>query len=318
MFDPPERCGDVRSFAADSPEYGTALQLLLNDGAEALPRGAQSLVTEFLDDAQRRGLSTDLMVGVADKGRVNTATLAVISPGRAALVLVPPRFESLHRGALECALRRLLALCWARRVVLAELLVSPDCEALPHSAAAAGFRFLTQLIYLRRSTTVDSPARSTPAADLQWITHRAEGERFFETAVAATYAESLDCPELTGLRPMADVLATHQAAGDFDPSLWTVAQRAGVPVGVILGASLPRHRAVEIVYMGVAPAARGTGVGDALLQRAVRLSRGIGATTMALAVDGRNAPARAMYARWGFQDVGSRDAWIATSDAAEA
>jgi ribosomal protein S18 acetylase RimI-like enzyme len=69
---------------------------------------------------------------------------------------------------------------------------------------------------------------------------------------------------------------------------------------------------VEIVYMGVAQVARGTGVANALLFQAAQIAGQRGARSLALAVDHRNAPARRLYARWGFAEFGVRDAWIAT------
>ena len=82
-------------------------------------------------------------------------------------------------------------------------------------------------------------------------------------------------------------------------------------MGVLLLNGIAERRALEVVYMGVAPSARGAGVGDALLERAVKVASTVGASTLALAVDERNAPARRLYQRWGFREVGLRDAWIA-------
>ena len=69
--------------------------------------------------------------------------------------------------------------------------------------------------------------------------------------------------------------------------------------------------------MGVAQVARGTGVADALLQRAVQTAADVSLTTLALAVDERNTPALRLYRRWGFVDTGVRDAWIASSPPTE-
>ncbi len=65
--------------------------------------------------------------------------------------------------------------------------------------------------------------------------------------------------------------------------------------------------------MGVAQVARGTGVADAVMQRAVEAAGRVGANSLALAVDQRNTPARKLYGRWGFIEFAARDAWIITS-----
>ena len=112
---------------------------------------------------------------------------------------------------------------------------------------------------------------------------------------------------------MSDVLAGHRVAGAFDPELWSVAVREAQPVAVLLLSRLARQEAVEIVYMGVAQVARGTGVADAVMRRAVEAAGRVGANTLALAVDLRNTPARKLYGRWGFVEFADRDAWIVTS-----
>jgi GNAT superfamily N-acetyltransferase len=68
--------------------------------------------------------------------------------------------------------------------------------------------------------------------------------------------------------------------------------------------------------MGVAQAARGTGVADALLQWAVETVARVGDVDMSLAVDADNTPARRLYERWDFVETGARDAWIAISPVA--
>lgn len=65
--------------------------------------------------------------------------------------------------------------------------------------------------------------------------------------------------------------------------------------------------------MGVAQAARGTGVADALLQWAVEAVARAGDVYVALAVDAKNTAARRLYERWDFVETGARDAWIAIS-----
>ncbi len=184
------------------------------------------------------------------------------------------------------------------------------------SVRASGFRYLTRLLYLRRTV---GPAVSGlgPAGDLRWVTYGADQDELFADAVERTYAQSLDCPELTGVRPMSDVLAAHRAAGVFVPTLWSVALRRDEPVAVLLLNRLPRQPALEIVYMGVAQVARGTGVANDVLRRAVDAAGGSGATSLALAVDQRNAPARRVYTRWGFAEFAARDAWIVTSPPTE-
>jgi len=176
------------------------------------------------------------------------------------------------------------------------------------SLLGAGYRRLTSLIYLRARPR--RPACRSVASGLAWVSFTPERASLFERALALSYEQSHDCPELSALRTPADALAGHRASGVFDPSLWWVALRDGDPVGVILLARLAGARGLELVYMGASVGARGIGVGDALLERGFECALDQGVTSVTLAVDRRNGPARRLYERWGFVEVGVREAWI--------
>ncbi len=63
-----------------------------------------------------------------------------------------------------------------------------------------------------------------------------------------------------------------------------------------------RHRG-EVVSVYVRPEARGRGAGDRLMQTVIDEARGT-VVQLELGVGTRNAPARALYARHGFVEVG--------------
>ena len=81
----------------------------------------------------------------------------------------------------------------------------------------------------------------------------------------------------------------------------------GEAVGM-LSASLPVEGTAALLSMWVAPAARGHGVGDALIDAALRWVRTQGARRVALDVRQGNLPAIALYRRHGFCDVGTASA----------
>jgi ribosomal-protein-alanine N-acetyltransferase len=62
----------------------------------------------------------------------------------------------------------------------------------------------------------------------------------------------------------------------------------------------------EILTLAVAPAARRRGIGSALILAACRQAREMGADAMFLEVSRTNEPARTLYARLGFREVGRR------------
>lgn len=74
----------------------------------------------------------------------------------------------------------------------------------------------------------------------------------------------------------------------------------------------------EILTIAVEPKARGSGLATALLgSHLSRLSR-LGVSTLFLEVDEANAPALALYRRFGFQQVGRRAAYYAKADGSRA
>ncbi|SCF47284.1 GNAT family N-acetyltransferase [Micromonospora mirobrigensis] len=91
-----------------------------------------------------------------------------------------------------------------------------------------------------------------------------------------------------------------------------VALLDGVPVGMASGVPGDGDRTVELISMWVAPAGRGRGVGDALVNAVESGARRASATTVELAVRVANAPAIALYARHGFTDTGRTPADDAT------
>ncbi len=302
----------VRLIDARGPDYLVAMHLALDLPRVSPGDDPHPQVAELLTAARRRSHEGLLLLGVYDVRHLVSACLAVQSPGASAMVYTPSGHkQGSYLDATAEALRILQEAARQRGTALLESLLPPDTPDLRLAFQQAGFRYLTRLLYFRRrATSRDFQARS--ADDLEWVDYHAESASRFHEAIRRSYVLSLDCPELMGLRTMEQVVAGHRAVGVHDPSLWWVALRAGETVGVLLLSPIPAQETIEVVYIGVAQAARGTGVGDALLGRAVDAGRASRARVLALAVDERNRPARRLYARWGFVETGVREAWIAT------
>ena len=71
----------------------------------------------------------------------------------------------------------------------------------------------------------------------------------------------------------------------------------------------------EILTLAVAPAARGRGLGRALVTAAARHAVAMGANAFFLEVEEGNAPALALYAGLGFLQVGRRSGYYEGRDA---
>lgn len=86
--------------------------------------------------------------------------------------------------------------------------------------------------------------------------------------------------------------------------------------GGLSGLALLRSAAEEseILSIGVAPEARGRGLGGALLAAAMAAARADGATALFLEVAADNAPALALYRRFGLGEVGRRRGYYRRGD----
>lgn len=300
---------NARLIRPGDPEYRRALHKALdlpNSPADSLAPEAASLLSR----ADRGEVSIDLLFASFGQGALLSAAVAVESPGAAALVSFPTNApDAAREEATVAVLEAVCEAAWATPLVLLEALVPEGAVAATRSLQEAGFRRLTRLVYLTR--VVDSPAVPfRPPSGLRWVAYSEASKPLFCTVLEQSYVQSLDCPELTGIRSTEDVLAGHQATGTFDPSNWWVAMVNDEPAGILCLNRVTGQTATEIVYVGVASTFRGRGIGNALLARAVSESHRVSAKLVTLAVDERNVPARELYDRWRFKAALLRDAWI--------
>ena len=245
----------------------------------------------------------------AGTGPDGPVVAALLLPGRTGLLLVPDVAPRGAAGPHVALIAHALAQPALRQLHYVQALIEPDATGRAALLSAAGFRRLTTLDYLHRRVTYpwcDSPR----AADLTWSAYSAPARGDFAAAILASYVDSADCPELTGLRPIDDVLAAHQSSGQFTPELWQLARLGGAPAGCVLLAPLPGTRLVDLVYMGVAPAFRRRGVGRLLLQRALELCRARQAAGLTVVVDHRNTAARRLYEGFALQCMVQREAYL--------
>lgn len=203
-----------------------------------------------------------------------------------------------------------------QRVVLAQALPDPGEWWAVEAVEEAGFAHAGDLAFLRGPLPL-------PAAEPRWpegVRVRSAAQRglgcitgpdcLLARILESSYVDTLDCPELCGLRTTVDVIASHRSTGRFDAALWWLAEDAeGEPAGCCLLSPVPDLGTVELVYLGVSPRFRGMGFGRALLAFAAGRAKGRG-QTLTLAVDRRNAPALAVYGRAGLKEFAARRAFV--------
>jgi mycothiol synthase len=114
------------------------------------------------------------------------------------------------------------------------------------------------------------------------------------------HEDSLDCPEMHGIRDAEEMLNGYRECAP-DPSRWWLARDGSESVGVlILGGD-------ELSFVGVLPEHRRRGIGRALVEAAC-----LDGSVRSVTVDARNVPAVQLYRHVGFETVAVRDVYLAT------
>ena len=288
-------------------EINIALRMILSADGH---RPTDEQVVDFLRYIVARGVDLSDLKLAEQNGRVQWAVLPVVSPGKTMLLFGSTDRTREHEA--RCAGRAINETCaaFARRDVhLAQVLIEPGNQPARHLYHQAGFTDLAELQYLQCDVRSNLPPLQMPLG-FSWETYSPVTHGVFSRTILQTYESSLDCPVLSGMRNIEDVIASHKASGEFDPSQWFLLYEKTTPMAVLLLASVPRTDAMELVYLGLTPAARGRGLGALVLRKALRTTLDAKIPRLTLAVDAANTPALKLYYRHGMEKLGSKLAMI--------
>ena len=242
--------------------------------------------------------------------RVISAVMPLFSPGRTMLLFTP----SVIRGQAHAEILRQVveAACRSARdqgVHLAQVLLEPDAASQVMALRSSGFVPLAELLYMHALIARHLPPPPL-AAGRRWVNYSEQAHELFARTILASYEQSFDGPALNGLRDIDDILAGHLATGQFNPANWFVLCQGDEPLAVLLTSELPRCDAVELVYLGIAPAHRGKGIGDLLMRQAAAVVSASPHARLSLAVDASNKPAMQLYWRHGLHALGRKLAML--------
>ncbi len=286
-------------------ERGRALEVLYR----RVPGGLRPrLIADALGEAERGVIDLSGLWIAWRRGRIVGALLTQPLAGRAAAVWAPEVDASWGRSATAVALiRAALADLKSRGFIIAQALL--DESASRHGAAdlaQGGMPQITELVYLERTTRVPLPVRPQ-VPKLVWNGFGPATEGDFRAVLQATYHDSLDMPELEGIRSLDDILASHRAGGRFVAGRWQVGHLCDEPAtaAVLLLSEIPDRDAWEVAYLGLTPPARGRGLGRAVLAHALEMASAF-VPSLELAVDVRNHPATRLYRTAGFTPFDQR------------
>jgi GNAT superfamily N-acetyltransferase len=284
-------------------EWSAALQLALMHAPEA-ERPTRVLNALTLLDAGELD-PHGILVARAPAGPAGVQ-VCVPLPGGSCLFWLPQVAPFFERTDLADRLVQ-AGIAWQRirGAKLAQAFVPPHSLDLAEPLVRCGFQDVTQLMYLRHDLC-DVPERpAMPGVRIE--PYAPELAKVFAETLERTYAGSLDCPEVNGLRTMDEVLVGHRAQGRWRPEHWRLAFRDGVPAGVLLLSDMADEAGWDLSYLGVVPEQRRRGLGRVLAQHAFELARTAGAEQLLVAVDVRNAPALELYLHLRFSATESRN-----------
>jgi mycothiol synthase len=230
--------------------------------------------------------------------KLAAAALVEVLPGKTAIVSPPCPSDTQPSETIRDLLVQIVAKLPRQDVRLVQVFLAQDRGGEEPLLIEAGFQRAATLLYLV-SLSGTFPA-SSPEDDVEFVPYSPSLDERFAEVIEQTYRGSLDCPSVDQVRPIDDALEGYRSTGVFDPARWLLARRRGRDVGCLLLADDPASNQWELTYMGVVPAARGLGIGPAIVRHAQWLTGQAGRERLVLAVDANNEPAISVYAAANF------------------
>ena len=192
-------------------------------------------------------------------------------------------------------------------------------SARDSALASAGMNPVAKLIQMERDE-VKRPLASPTIQNgkLGFKQHHEISTRDWHAIIEATYIDTLDVPELNGLRNIGNILEGYASTQPRMtqpriPGTWWVIQDGCVNIGcLLLTTNDDQH--CELTYLGLTPTSRGQGHSRAIMDHLDRWATTHGFERMTLAVDIRNTPAIRLYQSRGFVAERFVQAWIRVAE----
>ncbi|MBL8745059.1 MAG: GNAT family N-acetyltransferase [Phycisphaerae bacterium] len=276
-------------------------------------RGGPDSAAQFLAAAEKHGISLDhFWVSLWGNGdRVGQACLIVPGSGRSAMTFTSEPRDGLEEADLAAVVTE--ATARLPGVHIAQALLEDHERGARSALMQAGYLGVGTLSYMRRVTPKRGEHFQAHASwPMQVCVRRYEAgdDPALIEGLERSYEQTLDCPELCGLRDTADVLDSHRSAGRFDPAHWWIVERDRKIEGMLLFNPCPEMGSIELVYLGLAPSLRGGGLGRRLLEHGLAHLIGSPEPHVTCAVDQRNVPALRLYRALKFDEFAQRRAFV--------
>jgi ribosomal protein S18 acetylase RimI-like enzyme len=230
-------------------------------------------------------------------------------PGASGILWPPQTIPKNDRYTADQLMRSAGAWLASQGAKLVQSLLLPEESGLARPLEANGFVRITRLCYLRHQLKLPA-AFPRPEDRLVYQCYESSERELFHQTLLRTYEQTLDCPEVSGVRTLEEIIAGHKAQGIHDPRHWWLAVLEGQAVGVLLLAEMPDDKGWDILYLGVVPEARRRGFGQELTRKALHEAKTAEAPQLTLAVDARNRPAWNLYKKLGFEAFDEREVYL--------
>ena len=269
----------------------------------------QARVTTALELVRTKEIDPAGVLVARAGGRLLGSLICMTIPGASAL-LWPPQVERDAEDHIVIEDRLVQhAVAWLRRrgAKLGQTMLVPEEAFLAATLQRNGFRHVTTLCYMR--IELETPAPATKA----FLTYQpySTNPDLFHRTLLQTYEATQDCPELTGVRTIDEIMEGHRAQGQHDPAFWWLALLHNEPAGVMLMTRMPEWNSWDVAYVGVAAPVRRRGLGREMMYKALAEARQQQSPYLTLSVDKRNEAAWHLYEQLGFEVFDRREVFLA-------
>jgi ribosomal protein S18 acetylase RimI-like enzyme len=181
---------------------------------------------------------------------------------------------------------------------------------------AAGMRPVAKLVQMERNCyeSLNAPSVEIPhplkrEGQLEYLAHDSISESRWHELIEQTYVDTLDVPELNGLRQTKSTLEGYASTLRGTSKPWWAIRSMGLPIGCLLLTPMDEETC-ELTYIGLIPTSRGKGISKSIMEFVSRWSERQGVRRMTLAVDVRNTPAIRLYQSCSYSATRFVQAWI--------